>query len=162
MTQEEESKITPLEEQRREALEHYNKASVAVHHWSSFVEAAIKAYNPTPTADAERGAEEILFKHWKKWMEKIHVNTEELTMTDMVEDTSWLFFIDAMHEFSYLQNASRDNLIKALDEYIGFLGKEFNRIAPYLQVHGQAPAPEDIEEGKRRRAEIQELRKQLN
>lgn len=37
---------TPLEDLRQSALKHYEEASSAIHHWSSFVEAAIKAYNP--------------------------------------------------------------------------------------------------------------------
>lgn len=40
--------INPIESQREEALRHYQRASEAIHHWSGFVEAAIKAYNPTP------------------------------------------------------------------------------------------------------------------
>jgi len=36
----------PIEDQRKAALEHYQEASRAIHHWSSFVESAIKAYNP--------------------------------------------------------------------------------------------------------------------
>lgn len=37
---------TPLEDLRMDALKHYEEASSAIHHWSSFVESAIKAYNP--------------------------------------------------------------------------------------------------------------------
>jgi hypothetical protein len=33
---------TPLEDLRKQALEHYKEASSAIHHWSSFVENAIK------------------------------------------------------------------------------------------------------------------------
>ena len=40
---------TPLEDLRNSALEHYREASTAIHHWSGFVEAAIKAYNPEPS-----------------------------------------------------------------------------------------------------------------
>jgi len=36
----------PIEEQRKAALEHYEQASRAANHWSSFVESAIKAYSP--------------------------------------------------------------------------------------------------------------------
>ena len=36
----------PIEEQRKAALEHYEQVSRAANHWSSFVESAIKAYNP--------------------------------------------------------------------------------------------------------------------
>lgn len=38
--------INPIEEQRKEALRHYEEVSSAALHWSGFVEAAIKAYNP--------------------------------------------------------------------------------------------------------------------
>ena len=37
----------PFEELRQEALKHYEEASSAIHHWSSFVDKAIKAYNPS-------------------------------------------------------------------------------------------------------------------
>lgn len=40
--------INPIEDQRVQALKHYEEASSAIHHWSSFVESAIKAYNPQP------------------------------------------------------------------------------------------------------------------
>ena len=46
MDSQEKTLKNPLEDQRRSALEHYEQASKAVHHWSSFVESAIKAYNP--------------------------------------------------------------------------------------------------------------------
>ena len=36
----------PIEDQRVEALRHYQEISLAAHHWSSFVEDAIKSYNP--------------------------------------------------------------------------------------------------------------------
>ena len=42
----EQAAINPIESQREEALKHYQEVSSAAHHWSSFVEAAIKAYNP--------------------------------------------------------------------------------------------------------------------
>lgn len=43
---EEQTAKTPLEDLRAGALKHYEEASSAIHHWSSFVENAIKAYNP--------------------------------------------------------------------------------------------------------------------
>ena len=46
MDSQEKTLKNPLEDQRRSALEHYEQASKAVHHWSSFVESAIKAYSP--------------------------------------------------------------------------------------------------------------------
>lgn len=45
----EQSAQTPLEDLRKDALKHYEEASSAIHHWSSFVENAIKAYNPEST-----------------------------------------------------------------------------------------------------------------
>lgn len=36
----------PIENQRAQALKHYEEASSAICHWSGFVENAIKAYNP--------------------------------------------------------------------------------------------------------------------
>ena len=38
--------VVTIEEQRKEALKHYEEVSSAAHHWSSFVANAIKAYNP--------------------------------------------------------------------------------------------------------------------
>lgn len=37
---------TPLEDQRQQALKHYEEASNAIMHWSSFVRDAIMAYDP--------------------------------------------------------------------------------------------------------------------
>lgn len=45
---------TPLEELRQRALEHYREASNAIMHWSSFVEAAIKTYNPKNSDNEKR------------------------------------------------------------------------------------------------------------
>lgn len=45
------TKINPIEDQREEALKHYEEASLAIHHWSSFVVAAIRAYNPDGHVD---------------------------------------------------------------------------------------------------------------
>ncbi len=39
--------INPIEDQRAEALRHYEEVSAKAHHWSSFVADAIKAYNPS-------------------------------------------------------------------------------------------------------------------
>lgn len=52
----------PLEDQRAQALKHYEEASSAIHHSSSFVENAIKAYNPQPTSspDVEEAAKDML------------------------------------------------------------------------------------------------------
>lgn len=38
--------INPFEDQRRGALEHYLEVSSKAHHWSSFVERAIREYTP--------------------------------------------------------------------------------------------------------------------
>lgn len=40
--------LNPIEDQRAQALKHYEEASSAIHHWSSFVDKAIKSYNPIP------------------------------------------------------------------------------------------------------------------
>lgn len=45
---------TPFEDLRKQALEHYHEASKAISHWSSFVESAIKAYNPLVSHPEER------------------------------------------------------------------------------------------------------------
>jgi hypothetical protein len=37
-----------FEDLREAALKHYDEASSAIHHWSSFVVSAIKAYQPSP------------------------------------------------------------------------------------------------------------------
>lgn len=38
--------MNPFENQRREALKHYDEVSSAAYHWSSFVVAAISSYTP--------------------------------------------------------------------------------------------------------------------
>jgi len=50
---------TPLEDLRADALKHYEEASTAIHHWSSFVENAIKNYIPDdfkPTQQPQESA----------------------------------------------------------------------------------------------------------
>lgn len=46
---EEQACENPIEDQRAAALKHYEEVSSQACHWSGFVEAAIKAYNPSPT-----------------------------------------------------------------------------------------------------------------
>lgn len=41
--------VNPIEDQRKAALKHYEEASAAIHHWSSFVQRAIETYNPLAT-----------------------------------------------------------------------------------------------------------------
>jgi len=52
---EEQTYANPIEDQRREALDHYREASKQAHYWSSFVEAAIKAYNPESLPATQSG-----------------------------------------------------------------------------------------------------------
>lgn len=53
--------INPIEDQRKSALEHYRQISSETCNWSGFVEAAIIAYNPTPTLSS---------KELEEWVEK--------------------------------------------------------------------------------------------
>jgi len=61
---------TLLEDLRKDALAHYEEASSAISHWSSFVRDAIKAYNPAPPlpVQSDSGVEEVL--------RAIHQNTQ--------------------------------------------------------------------------------------
>ena len=54
-----------------------------------------------------------------------------------------------------------EKLIKALDEYIEFLGDHINSNASYLHVHGISTSEEDVEKGAKMRSKIKKLRKQL-
>lgn len=45
---------TPIEDLRASALKHYEEASSAIHHWSSFVDRAIKVYDPAATPEGLR------------------------------------------------------------------------------------------------------------
>jgi hypothetical protein len=58
----------PIEAQREAALRHYDEVSSLACHWSSFVEAAIKAYNPSPNTDS---AELYLWDGIEGCLEKI-------------------------------------------------------------------------------------------
>lgn len=72
----EQTKLNPIEDQRAEALKHYEEASSAIHHWSSFVSNAIKAYNPasaTPVEDGLRwvkGLAENIQHHIDMWSDE--------------------------------------------------------------------------------------------
>jgi hypothetical protein len=50
----------PLEEQRAEALRHYDELSSKCHHWSSFVANAIKAYTPRYSSETNPTEGEII------------------------------------------------------------------------------------------------------
>ena len=60
----------PIEEQRKEALKHYEEVSSQCHHWSSFVEAAIKAYNPPVSEPVPEKIEVMNFVGRKKYTDE--------------------------------------------------------------------------------------------
>lgn len=37
---------TPFDDLKKQALEHYEELATKAHHWNSFVQKAIEAYNP--------------------------------------------------------------------------------------------------------------------
>lgn len=49
---------TPIEDLRLQALIHYDEASSAIHHYSSFVKNAILAYNPKSVEPASTEQED--------------------------------------------------------------------------------------------------------
>jgi hypothetical protein len=58
----ENAKQNPIEDQRKEALRHYDAAARIANHWSSFVRDAILAYNPQSSQEPSqpvRSAEEV-------------------------------------------------------------------------------------------------------
>lgn len=58
--------VNPLEEQRKEALKHYEEVSSAAHHWSSFIVNAIKAYNP-PVSEPVKERKQIEVTNITQW-----------------------------------------------------------------------------------------------
>lgn len=46
---------TPLEDLRKQALEHYNELATKACHWNSFVQKAIEAYNPESSSSLPEG-----------------------------------------------------------------------------------------------------------
>jgi len=54
----------PFEEQREAALKHYQEVSSVACHWSSFVEAAIKAYNPEPSPSEDVQSNDMTAKEF--------------------------------------------------------------------------------------------------
>lgn len=63
-TQQEGKAKTPLSDLRESALRHYEEASAAIHHWSSFVENAIKAYNPEALSPLSEDELKAKFAHY--------------------------------------------------------------------------------------------------
>lgn len=112
--------VNPWEDQRAEALRHYEEVSTAAHHWSSFVENAIKAYqqpSSSPPAGVEQRAKGGI---WVKAEERLpgkgkHVfckdekgnnfvcvygNQHEIEISDFEEDqdeTTADFFNDSVY-----------------------------------------------------------------
>lgn len=85
---------TPLEDLRNEALRHYEEASSAIHHWSSFVENAIKTYNPESgqqtTSDVKQAAKEMACKFMAWYVddpnEEVTKALMELPVDNLIED----------------------------------------------------------------------------
>ncbi len=62
-----ETAINPLEDQRKSALEHYKDISSRCHHWSGFVERAIKEWQPIsqqPVEAVSENNEAVEFADW--------------------------------------------------------------------------------------------------
>ncbi len=78
-----------VEEQRKQALKHYDEISTKSHHWSSFVVNAIKAYNPekpsgslhpvieNPKKAFENLAKEIVEKHYGRFFRNIDISRHD-------------------------------------------------------------------------------------
>jgi hypothetical protein len=96
MQNENQTALNPIEDQRAAALKHYQEASAAIHHWSGFVEAAIKAYNPTPAPKGdsiEQQAEAIITGFSNPTSEGIvlHLNKKtSLKSSNIVNNEFWV------------------------------------------------------------------------
>lgn len=74
-----ETNETPLEDRRSQALRHYEEASMAIRHWSSFVASAIKSYDPNMQEQLNRAYTQI---------EKLTVDNDKLKQEIVLLRTS--------------------------------------------------------------------------
>ena len=98
MTTEDRTCINPIEDQRKQALAHYDEASSAIYHWSSFVENAIKAYDPEDETMAKLKKEN---KDVKKEIERIKNHFRKVCdeqKKKYSDNTAILIFIQQMEE----------------------------------------------------------------
>jgi hypothetical protein len=124
---EEQTCKTPIEELRASALKHYEEASSAIHHWSSFVENAIKAYNPAPSTDAPvLNAPKTDFQiAWDIALSKdkpFYIDiVRELYFKHEAEEISFSKFVGELNvaavKWSSLQCEAKDAAIKELLEF---------------------------------------------
>jgi hypothetical protein len=106
----------PIEDQRKQALEHYDEASKAVHHWSSFVESAIKAYNPEISFTTDNTQPE---------------NTKEPETEDEVFEAlvgEYFMILQDREDGSLYVEAGLDELKSFFDSEMKALSEELNQV----------------------------------
>lgn len=113
-------KENPIEEQRKSALEHYNDLATRCSHWSGFVEAAIKAYNPKPISpQSSVGVEEMVLLRTESQKDGEHysVMTRKEAEKMIQRNYEW------RGQFKIICDVT-----KAMTEYSSILSKEKDRI----------------------------------
>lgn len=156
----------PIEEQRKAALEHYEQASRAANHWSSFVESAIKAYSPEscpPPVSAEVVSQlQNVYSDGFIYMgitpasfgRADHWNTESETEHNEAEDAYWShvtsfpkFKVEGQHSFYNNQRVIEGNDFEIIFKEIngGFAVAYPSPSAPVVaeQVHKKSLAALD-------------------
>jgi uncharacterized small protein (DUF1192 family) len=122
----------PFEEQRKEALQHYEYIATKAHYWSSFVVAAIKAYqDPEKTTNTP-------------WMtdEQIEANANNLGITQsdkqVMEVTPWFLFNVSIESQQFVRNAAQTIIadLKAEVERLKNVDSAVEAIRKYAKYGG--------------------------
>lgn len=121
---------TPLEDLRKQALEHYEEAAKAIVHYSSFVRDAIMAYNPNKT----------------KLKNGINTRCNECEWLGNESELYWVYGIGHIGDESYCPKCKSQNLIE-IDLSSANDSKKVLKIADQADVIGSLGFDEGYSKG---------------
>ena len=120
--------VNPIEDQRKEALRHYDEAARLANYWSSFVRNAILAYNPT-TMDKQDKTAERYFKCWKcgktlslhsgiTCTQPMAVRTSGMCGGSTTQEITKDEYFETLYKWSEDRTAELEAKVKALEEQL--------------------------------------------
>ncbi len=122
-------KVNPIEDQRKEALRHYEEISSQAHYWSGFVVAAIKAYNPSTLSDEQKGMKWVkaLERPLPQAKERTHLNIKYKGRADTLIflNNKWCWLDNSFEESAkYPVDEDSLSVIEWLDESVSDEGQK--------------------------------------